>query len=201
MDQSESPNEHLFKLLLENMERLNDREVTLTEEDWNRFLQHLSSRPRHGIPLPFPAELCPAEQQDGGSKKSKAGKPLVKWRCFVRAVTALGCGRLILTFLPASLKYVKLMGRHGRRRSSSATNNRLCTPEQEEKNAKEVDRSTLSIGLLSRGSSEGLLRLKLLLFCGLRHTALFSTACHAIVSCPVSSILLLVMQVFHVLCL
>ena len=43
----------------------------------------------------------------------------MKWRCFIRAVTAFGGGRLILTFLPASFKYVRLMGRHRRSRNSS----------------------------------------------------------------------------------
>ena len=122
------PNENLFKLLLENMERLNDREVMLSEEEWYRFTQHIQSRQRSGVPLPFPEELCQAKesgnstlQDSRDSKKSRnRNTSSIKWRCFIRAVTALGCGRLILTFLPASFKYIRLMGRHGHSRSSTS---------------------------------------------------------------------------------
>lgn len=123
----DSPNEKLFKLLLESMERLNDREVTLTDFSSLRFTQHLPNRKRNDMPLPFPVELCDIEQftqstsgeDHSGKKIQKKSVPCLKWRCFVRAVTACGSDRLILTFLPASFKHVRLMGKHGRKGSSS----------------------------------------------------------------------------------
>lgn len=124
-DLDDLPNENLFKLLIENMERLNDREVVLSDDDWNRFTQHILIRPRNGVPLPFPEELCQRKdssdsaQNDKEKKSKNRSTSSMKWRCFIRAVTAFGGGRLILTFLPASFKYVRLMGRHRRSRNSS----------------------------------------------------------------------------------
>lgn len=123
----DSPNEKLFKLLLESMERLNDREVTLTDFSSLRFIQHLQNRKRNDIPLPFPGELCDMEQciqstsgeDHNGKDIQKKSVPSTKWRCFVRAVTACGSDRLILTFLPASFKHVRLMAKHGHKGSSS----------------------------------------------------------------------------------
>lgn len=105
------------------MERLNDREVMLTNSNSLRFTQHLQNRNRNGIPLPFPEELCDVEhcnQSAPGEDSSGTKVQNKKWRCFVRAVTACGSDRLILTFLPASFKYVRLMCKHGRNRCSSA---------------------------------------------------------------------------------
>lgn len=155
-DSSDSPNENLFKLLLENMERLNDREITLTEADWQRFTQHVQSRKRNGVPLPFPEEICQVEDPGrstvgdilGADKKSRQkSASSMKWRCFIRAVAGLGCGRIILTFLPASLKQVQLMGKKGRSRSSSLGSG-AKTPDQ---------RAKKNIEAQKQGSLEGLL--------------------------------------------
>ena len=107
------------------MERLNDREVILSDDDWNRFTQHILIRPRNGVPLPFPEELCQRKdssdstQNDKEKKSKNRSTSSMKWKCFIRAVTAFGGGRLILTFLPASFKYVRLIGRHRRSKSPS----------------------------------------------------------------------------------
>ena len=181
-DSSDSPNESLFKLLLENMERLNDREVTLTDVDWRRFTQHVQSRNRSGIPLPFPEELFTAEEcgQSTSQESSKDKKPrnksasAIKWRCFIRAVTALGFVRLIITFLPASYKYVKLMCKHGRGRSSSmgsmSPRSSARTDEKDPKGAKQECNVTegeagvtKQSSLLTQGSLEGLPNKRLLL--------------------------------------
>lgn len=156
------------------MERLNDREVTLTEIEWQRFTQHVQSRKRNGIPLPFPEELYPVEQ--GGKsilQSSKDKKPRnknassIKWRCFMRHVTALGCGRIILTFLPASFKYARLMGKQGRSRSSS-TGSSPKSPHYAAENEPEGTKQESSSpgdketgvqrqsSLLTQGSVEGL---------------------------------------------
>ena len=150
--------------------RLNEREITLTESDCQRFTQHVQSRNRNGIPLPFPEELCPAEEsgkspsQEGSRDKKSRNKNAssIKWRCFIRAVTAIGSGRLILTFLPASFKYVRLMCRHGRSRSSSTESSSRGpqhAPEKGPIGAKqesgEIKILKLS-SLLTQGSVEGL---------------------------------------------
>lgn len=107
------------------MERLNDREVVLSDDDWNRFTQHILIRPRNGVPLPFPEELCQRKDSSDSTQNEKEKKSKnrstssMKWKCFIRAVTAFGGGRLILTFLPASFKYVRLIGRHRRSKSPS----------------------------------------------------------------------------------
>lgn len=163
-DSSDSPNENLFKLLLENMERLNDREITLTEADWQRFTQHVQSRRRNGVPLPFPEEICQVEDPGrstgrstvadtfGADKKSRQKSALsMKWRCFIRAVAGLGCGRIILTFLPASLKHVQLMGKKGRSRSSSLGSG-AKTPDQSAKKNIEAQKQG---PFMTQGSLEG----------------------------------------------
>lgn len=174
-DNSDLPNENLFKLLLENMERLNDREVILTEADWQRFTQHIQSRQRNGVPLPFPEELHQAKESgdstlyDSREKKSKnRNTPSIKWRCFVRSVMGLACGRLILTFLPASFKYIRLMGRYGRSRGSSTGSSPRsphhaadiepegASDENSSLGGSEPQKQKLSVSLLSQGSVEGL---------------------------------------------
>ena len=181
-DNSDLPNENLFKLLLENMERLNDRDVILTEEDWQRFTQHVQTRPRNGVPLPFPEELCHdkesnnSELTNGSEKNSrKRNTPAIKWRCFIRSVIdSRGYDRLILTFLPASFKYIRLMGRYARSRSSSAGSSAGSIPRCPQNVAKmepegssdehsslggsEPQKQKLSASLLSQGSVEGLFR-------------------------------------------
>ena len=157
------------------MERLNDREVILSDDDWHRFAQHIQTRQRHGVPLPFPEELCQRKASDDstvqGSKEKKSktrSTSSVKWRCFIRAVTALGCGRLILTFLPASFKYIRLMGRHQRSRSSSSGSSPRSphsSAEVEPKGATDKRSSVgeskppkLSVSLTTQGSVEGLFK-------------------------------------------
>ena len=153
--------------------RLNEREVTLTDSDCQRFTQHIQSRNRNGMPLPFPEELCPVDEshsdksssQEGNRDKKSRNKnpPSIKWRCFIRALTALGSGRLILTFLPASFKYVRLMCRHGRSRSSSTGSNSRAPQHAPEKSpvgasrqeSGEIKPQKLS-SLLTQGSVEGL---------------------------------------------
>ena len=54
---SELPNETLFKLLTENMEKLNDREVLLTDEECRRFTCHVVGRERNGMALPFSEQV------------------------------------------------------------------------------------------------------------------------------------------------
>lgn len=177
-DNSDLPNENLFKLLLENMERLNDRDVTLTEDDWQRFTQHVQSRPRNGVPLPFPEDLCQdnksnnSELTNGSEKNSRnRNTPAIKWRCFIRSVTnSRGYDRLILTFIPASFKYIRLMGRYARRRSSSAGSSPRCPPnvaemepegssdEHSSLGGSEPQKQKLGASLLSQGSVEGLFR-------------------------------------------
>lgn len=159
-DSSDLPNENLFKLLLENMERLNDREITLTEADWQRFTQHVQSRRRNGVPLPFPEEICQVEDPGRSTvgdilvadKKSRQKNALsMKWRCFIRAVAGLGCGRIILTFLPASLKHVQLMGKKGRSRSSSLRSSAKTPDQSAEKNIEAQKQGPF----MTQGSLEG----------------------------------------------
>lgn len=157
------------------MERLNDREVILTEEDWQRFTQHIQSRQRNGVPLPFPEELHQAKESgdstlnDSRGKKSKnRNTPSIKWRCFVRSVMGLACGRLILTFLPASFRYIRLMGRYGRNRGSSTGSSPRslhhaaeiepegASDENSSLGGSEPQKQKLSVSLLSQGSVEGL---------------------------------------------
>ena len=158
------------------MERLNDRDVALSEEDWQRFTQHVQSRPRNGVPLPFPEELCQAKESgnsmlsNGREKKSRnENTTLVKWRCFIRSVSdKRGSDRLILTFLPASFKYIRLMGRYVRGRSSStgssprsphhATEMELegASDENSSLGGSDQQKQKLGVSLLSQGSVEGL---------------------------------------------
>ena len=154
------------------MKRLNNREVELTEEDWQRFTQHVKSRPRNGVPLPFPEELCQDKESsnsapnDVTAKKSRNGNTSsIKWRCFIRSVgDHRGHDRLILTVLPASFKYIRRMGRYVRGRSSS-TGSSHHAAEMEPKGASIENRSLgggeeqkekLGVSLLSQGSVEGL---------------------------------------------
>lgn len=166
-DSSDSPNENLFKLLLENMERLNDREITLTEEDWRQFTRHVQSRRRNGVPLPFPEEICRVEDPGrstvsdilGADKKARQKSALsMKWRCFIRAVAGLGCGRIILTFLPASLKHVQLMGKKGRSRSSSLGSGAKIPDQSAQKNIEEQKQGPF----MTQDSLEGSLSVTLL---------------------------------------
>lgn len=153
------------------MERLNDREVMLSEEDWHRFTQHVQSRQRNGVPLPFPEELCQPKDsgntvlRDDKEKKSRnKSSSSIKWKCFIRTVT-VGCNRLILTFLPASFKYIRLMGRYGCSRSSSAgssprspRNTAEMEPGRSTKESSSLGESKaqkLSVSLLSQGPVEG----------------------------------------------
>lgn len=157
------------------MERLNDREVVLTEEDWQRFTQHVQSRPRNGVPLPFPEELCQAKKSgnstlnNGSEKRSRNGNTTsIKWRCFIRSVSDFrGYDRLILTFLPASFKYIRLMGRYVRGRSSSTGSSpRIphnagemepegASDENSSHGGSEQQKQKLGVSLLSQGSVEG----------------------------------------------
>lgn len=161
------------------MKRLNDREVVLCEEDWYRFTQHIQSRQRNGVPLPFPEEMCPGKDCADSSVRDKKEKTsrnksgsLIEWKCFIRAVKGEeGRGsRLILTFLPASFKYIRLMGRHQRSRSSSSGTSSPMSPhhtaEMEPEGATEESRSVgesklqkLNVSLPSQGSVEGLFKI------------------------------------------
>ena len=60
------------------MERLNDREVVLSDDDWNRFTQHILIRPRNGVPLPFPEELCQRKDSSDSTQNDKEKKSKVK---------------------------------------------------------------------------------------------------------------------------
>ena len=176
----DSPNEKLFKLLLESMERLNDREVTLTDFSSLRFTQHLQNRKRNDIPLPFPVELCNMEEwiqstsgeDHSGKKMQKKSVHSTKWRCFVRAVSACGSDRLILTFLPASFKHVRLMGKHGRKGSSSTGSSPRSPHRGTEKDTMEASKESgfgeaanieekHETSLLQQSSLEGKVDLKL----------------------------------------
>ena len=151
------------------MERLHNRDVVLTEEDCQRFTQHVQSRPRNGVPLPFPEEFCQDKESsnDVREKKSRNGNaPSIKWRCFIRSVgDHRGHDRLILTFLPASFKYIRLMGRYVRGRSSSTGSSpgslhHAAEMEPEEASVEnpggEEQKQKLGVSLLSQGSVEGL---------------------------------------------
>lgn len=54
---SDSPNEALFNLLIEHMEKLNNREIRLTDEDCRRFVWHVIGRERSGFSLPFSEDI------------------------------------------------------------------------------------------------------------------------------------------------
>ena len=155
------------------MERLNNCDVVLTEEDCQRFTQHVQSRPRNGVPLPFPEEFCQDKESnnfapnDVREKKSRNGNaPSIKWRCFIRSVgDHRGHDRLILTLLPASFKYIRLMGRYVRGRSSSTgsspgNSHHAAEVDPEgtsvENRGGEEQKQKLGVSLLSRGSVEGL---------------------------------------------
>ena len=158
------------------MERLNDRDVILSEEDWQRFTTHVQSRPRNGVPLPFPEELCQAEESSNstlanGTEKNSRNRstPSIKWRCFLRSVIDhRGYGRLILTFLPAGFKYIRLMGRYVRGRSSSTGSSPRspqnaaemepegASDENHSRGGSEPQKQKLGVSLLSQGSIEGL---------------------------------------------
>ena len=110
--------------------------------------------------LPFPEEICQVEDPGrstvddilGADKKSRQKSALsMKWRCFIRAVAGLGCGRIILTFLPASLKHVQLMGKKGRSRSSSLGSG-AKTPDQSAKKNIEAQKQG---PFMTQGSLEG----------------------------------------------
>ena len=116
------------------------------------------------MPLPFPEEICQVEDPGrstgrstvddilGADKKSRQKSALsMKWRCFIRAVAGLGCGRIILTFLPASLKHVQLMGKKGRSRSSSLGSG-AKTPDQSAKKNIEAQKQG---PFMTQGSLEG----------------------------------------------
>ena len=134
-----TPNETLFKLLLESLGRLNAREVALTDEDCSRFVRHIAGRERNGVPLPFPRTCVPGEAADAAEPRA----PL-KWRCFVRAVAAVGfCARLVLTFVPASFAHVKEMKRHTKLASGHRT-----APEKDGK----ADHLTVDISTGMAGS-------------------------------------------------
>lgn len=177
-DSSDLPNENLFELLLENMKRLNNREVQLTEEDCQRYTRHVQSRPRFGVSLPFPEELCQDKEcsnsapNDVREKKSRNGTTSsIKWRCFIRRVADhRGHDRLILTFLPASFKYIRLMGRYVRGRSSNTGSSpgsphhaakmepEGASVENRSLGGGEEQKQKLGVSLLSQGSVEGLFK-------------------------------------------
>ena len=174
-DNSDNPNKNLFTLLLENMERLNDRDVELTDEDGQRFTQHIQSRPRNGVPLPFPEELCQAKESsrstlnNGREKRSRNGNTtLIKWRCFIRSVNDhRGYDRLILTFLPASFEHIRLMGKYVRGRSPSTGSSARgphyvaemepegASNENSSLGGSEQQKQKFDVSLLSQGSVEG----------------------------------------------
>ncbi|XP_020912267.1 KICSTOR complex protein SZT2 isoform X2 [Exaiptasia diaphana] len=116
--QGEMPNEALFKLLIDDMSHLHEREIKMSEKNCQDLVQHILQRERSGIPVPFIDALNSTKTSSVDSSNS-AGEgsnldntPLIKWRCFVRSVQGLaGNCRLMLTFIPASLKYVKLFGK------------------------------------------------------------------------------------------
>ena len=115
------------------------------------------------MPLPFPEEICQVEDPGrstgrstvadtrGADKKSRQRSALsMKWRCFIRAVAGLGCGRIILTFLPASLKHVQLMGKKGRSRSSSLGSGAKTPDQSAKKNIEAQKQGSLEGSLESR---------------------------------------------------
>ena len=83
---SRRSNDILFAHILEHMERLHDRELTLTAEDSRRFRDF--SLQRIGI---------------GKSTQDEN----ITWRCFTR----MGNNHLLLTFLPASFQSLQAFGR------------------------------------------------------------------------------------------
>lgn len=52
------------------------------------------------------------ERQHPDESPSGKRKRFIRWRCFVRAVASVGgCGRLVLSFVPASVRYLQYMRR------------------------------------------------------------------------------------------
>lgn len=51
--QGEIPNEALFKLILDEMNRLHDREVLLSDKNCMDLVRHIVQRERSGVPVPF----------------------------------------------------------------------------------------------------------------------------------------------------
>lgn len=114
------PNEVLFKLLIEDMNRFHDREIKLTEKNCRDLMKHILQRERHKLPVPF-LEFLKSNKTESSESNGASGEqcdldktPLVKWRCFARPVSGLGHFRLMLSFVPASLKYVKMFGKQQR---------------------------------------------------------------------------------------
>lgn len=114
------PNEVLFKLLIDDMNRFHDREIKLTEKNCRNLMKHILGRERHNLPVPFleflKSNKTESSESDGGRGEhcDLDKTPLVKWRCFARPVSGLGHFRLMLSFIPASLKYVKMFGKQQR---------------------------------------------------------------------------------------
>ena len=47
------PNEALFKLLIDDMSHLHEREIKMSEKNCQDLVQHILQRERSGIPVPF----------------------------------------------------------------------------------------------------------------------------------------------------
>jgi hypothetical protein len=142
------PNEVLFKLLIEDMNRLHDREIKLSEKNCRELMKHVLQRERHSLPVPFLEFLNSnkTESQDSNNDSGEdfdLGKtPLIKWRCFARSVSGLGHCRLMLSFIPASLKYVKMFGKQ--QKSSFDSKTKLDSPFKSNGNLMESVRESLS---------------------------------------------------------
>ncbi|XP_048580524.1 KICSTOR complex protein SZT2 isoform X3 [Nematostella vectensis] len=108
----ELPNETLFRLLIEEMQQLNDREIQLSEQGCRGLVKHVIGRDRNGIPVPF-LPLYDSKEV-----------PVTKWRCFARSLSGLGSSRLILTFIPASLAHVQEFGKRYRPSVSSTSSDK-----------------------------------------------------------------------------
>lgn len=123
------------------MERLNDRDIDMTERDCQLLVQHIVGRQRNGVPLPFPEEFgfdngsceSPTVSDQGSTRKKGPRKPMIRWRCFVRTVSALGyCSRLVLTFIPANFTQIKEMRRHEKKSSTGSSSSKSIPDKSQE---------------------------------------------------------------------
>ncbi|XP_034939533.1 KICSTOR complex protein SZT2-like [Chelonus insularis] len=89
----EDTNNILMECLIDEIKRLNDKELILTISESQKFTEMLFYRPREdGKPLPF--------SLDSGEKL----KNNMRWRCFIKGINST---HIIITILPASDKDVR----------------------------------------------------------------------------------------------